>query len=264
MAYSLQVLGCGASTGVPVPGCLCAVCQSTDPRNSRFRTSARLIVPDGRSILIDASADLRTIALRYQIRSVDAVLFTHAHADHILGIDDLRSFNFAQKAAIPCFGSRHTLQRIESFFDYIFDPDPNYKGGGLARLTSTELQWGVAVEICGVRVTPVELLHGDTPVTGFRFGNVAWAPDCNAIPAHSRELLRNLDVLFLNALRYEPHATHFSFAESIDVARELAPRQCYFIHMTHAIDYETSMATLPSGVALATDGLTVPIRFDHA
>jgi phosphoribosyl 1,2-cyclic phosphate phosphodiesterase len=253
------LLGSGTSTGVPMPGCVCEVCTSTDPRNQRCRTSAYLHTDAG-GILIDASTDLRHQALRWDVRRVDSVLFTHAHADHILGIDDLRVFNFVQKSSIPCYGSGKTLEGIRKMFGYLFDRDPLYEGGALARLELIEIEHSTPFVVQGLEIQPFELLHGRLPVTGYRFGPVAYATDCSAIPAESMEMLRGVKYLFLDGLRYEPHPTHLSIPEAIEIANALEAEQTWLIHTTHNVDYERVSADLPPGIALGYDGLE--INFD--
>jgi len=252
-----QILGCGTSTGVPVPGCRCAVCRSPDPKNKRLRTSAIVRAADGRTLLIDASTDLRQQALQHGVDRVDGVLFTHAHADHILGTDDLRSFNFILKRRIPCFGTAPTLAEIRRFFNYIFDPSPDYQGGALAQLDLHEIAPDTPFEAAGFTVQPFPLLHGATAVTGFRFGDLAYATDCNVVTPVARETLRGVRYLILDALRYEAHRTHFTIPEAIEVAQSIRAERTILVHMTHTIDYATVTAKLPPGVELGYDGLTL-------
>lgn len=251
----LTILGSGTSTGVPLPGCTCAVCRSTNPRNKRLRTSALLSTEHGKNILIDASTDLRQQALTHGIARVDAVLFTHAHADHILGIDDLRAFNFVQKAAIPCYGTGRTLNDIKKVFHYIFNPDPSYKGGGLARLELHEVAEKALLSLAGAELQLFPLLHGHLRVSGFRVGKLAYATDVKEIPAESREFLAGLKYLILDGLRFEPHSTHLTIPEAIEVSREIGAELTYLIHMTHTIDHDEVNAKLPPNVRLAYDGL---------
>ncbi|NDC39575.1 MAG: MBL fold metallo-hydrolase, partial [Proteobacteria bacterium] len=255
----LQILGSGTSTGVPIPGCGCAVCSSPEPKNKRTRTSAALWLDDGRTILIDASPDLRAQCLSHGVKRVDAVLFTHAHADHILGIDDLRAFNFIQRSAISCYGSIQTLAEISRFFSYILTPDSNYEGGALARLNLNNLQPYATLDL-GVQIQTFTLLHGKTEVTGYRFGSVAYATDCNGIPDRSLEVLRGIETLVIDGLRYEPHRTHFTIPEAIDAAASVGAKRTILTHLTHAIDHESVTATLPVGVELAFDGLSIEVN----
>lgn len=255
----LRILGSGTSTGVPIPGCECAVCLSPEPKNKRTRTSAAICLDDGSAILIDASPDLRQQCISHQIKRVSAVLFTHAHADHILGIDDLRAFNFIQRTIIPCYGNAATLAEISRFFSYIFNPDPLYEGGALARLKLHEIAPFGEVNL-GTKIQSFELMHGRTNVTGFRIGSVAYATDCNCIPERTNELLRGVDTLVIDGLRYEPHRTHFTIPEAIDAAAKIGVRRTILIHLTHSIDHEAVQATLPVGVELAYDGMRIDIE----
>lgn len=256
----LMILGCGTSTGVPVPGCRCAVCRSGKPRNQRFRTSALVTAGPENYILIDATADLRSQALRFDIPRVDAVLYTHAHADHILGTDDLRSFNFVTRRPIACFATATTFRGLQATFPYIFNKDPYYEGGLLAQLTVHEVSAGKDFEAAGLTVRPFRLEHGRTEVFGFRFGDLAYATDCNRIPEESLEILRGVKYLILDGLRYQEHRTHFTIPEAIQVATELEIPCTYLTHMTHSVDYDEVSAQLPGHVRLAYDGLE--IEFD--
>lgn len=254
-ASSVTIIGCGTSTGVPVLGCKCGVCQSTHPRNKRHRTSALVRLWNGKSIVIDTSADFRTQALVYGIEHVDAVLYTHAHADHIMGMDDLRGYNFSHQHSIPCFGEAQTLETLRQTFRYIFEPDPTYEGGMLPQLSLHEVKAGTAFDVCGTRVLPLSLQHGKASVLGFRMGDFAYCTDCKRIPENSLQLLRGVKTLVLDALRYESHRTHLTIPESISLSRQIGAQQTYFVHMTHTVDYDTVSAALPAGIALAYDGL---------
>lgn len=253
----IKILGSGTSTGVPVPSCRCRVCCSGHPRNERLRTSALITVSDAQNILIDTTTDLRQQALRWDIRSVSSVLFTHAHADHIFGIDDLKSFNFTKRGVIPCFGQKETLDVIRKSFSYIFEPDPDYRGGMLPDLTLNEIEDTALFEVCGSKVQAFPLLHGHMKVLGYRFGELAYATDCKAIPAASKEILKGVRYLILDGLRYEPHFTHFTIPEAINAAQEIGAEMTYLIHMTHTVDHDEVSAKLPRGVALAYDGLEI-------
>lgn len=258
--HTLTVLGCGTSTGVPIAGCDCQVCTSADPFNARMKTSAWISSAAGASVLIDASTDLRHQALRAKISTIDAVLFTHAHSDHILGTEDLRPFSFRRKEPIPCYGTPETLAAIEKVFSYVFDPDPNYEGGTLARLSLVPLQDSLPpISIADLTAQPFRLRHGKFEVIGYRFGDLAYATDCNAIPDESQEIIHGVKTLILDALRFTPpHKTHFIVEDAIEVARALGAEQTYFIHMTHSVDYTSGNSQLPDGFAFAHDGLTVP------
>lgn len=251
---SITILGSGTSTGVPMIGCQCEVCSSKDKRNRRSRSSI-LISVNGGNILVDTSTDLRYQSLKNNIKSLEAVLFTHHHADHVHGIDDLRSFNFIQKREIACYGNKKTLDRIRIMFSYIFDGAPS--SGGIPKLRLEEVD--APFEVMGEKIIPVEVSHGDDPVFGYRISNVAYITDCSGISDKSMELLRGLDLLILGALRYRPHDKHFSIDEAKAVVEQLHPKRTVFTHMGHEIDYEKTSAELPSGIELAYDGMTLDI-----
>ena len=208
-------LGTGTSTGVPVIGCDCATCRSTDGRDRRWRPSVYLQLDNDLSVLIDASPDLRAQALRFDVRRVDMILFTHGHADHVLGLDDVRIYNFRQRGVIPCFGDARTLAGVRRMFAYVFDPSTP-RGGGLPQLAL----WPVSgpFSVAGRTIVPVPLRHGTLPVFGYRLGALAYLTDCNAIPDASWPLLEGLDVLVLDALRQRPHSTHFNVEQAVEAA----------------------------------------------
>lgn len=251
----IKVLGCGTSTGVPIPGCNCPVCTSGKPRNERMRTSSIITTEGGKHILIDATTDLRHQALKHGITHVDAVLFTHSHADHIFGIDDLRVFNYVQRSSIPCYGSTRTLGEIKRCFSYAFDPDERYEGGSLPELTLIPIDEETPFEVLGCRIQPFPMLHGKTPVTGFRFGELAYATDVNFLPPFATEKLRGVRYLFLDGLRFEPHPTHYTITEAQKIAEDLGVEETFLIHMSHTVDYDDASKKLRPGVSLAYDGL---------
>ena len=240
-------------------GCGCAVCLSTNPRDARLRPSILVEVERGPRVLVDTTPDLRQQALRHGVSEVDGVIYTHAHADHILGLDDLRRFNLERGGPVPCYATAETWETIRHVFSYAFDGLPRL-GGGVPRIAIHEITGPVVVG--GLTVRPVPLLHGRMPVLGLRFGNFAYLTDCNQIPDASWALLEDLDTLVLDALRDKPHTTHFTLDEAIAAARRIGARQTYFTHMTHELGYETTNARLPGGIALAYDGQTIDIRVD--
>lgn len=254
----LIFLGTGTSHGVPVIGCGCPTCLSPNSKNRRTRCSVVLGLPEG-NLLIDTAPDLRMQLLREGIGVIHSVLYTHEHADHLFGLDDLRIFADYLGHDLPVHCDRHVDARIRKVFDYAFDPQTrHYPAGGLPRLVLLPVATE-PVDILGVQVTPVPLRHGRYPVLGYRFGNVAYCTDTNGIPPSSIELLQGLDVLILDALRHRPHPTHFSLAEAIETARQLAPRRILFTHICHDLEHEETNANLPAGMELAYDGMQVPL-----
>ncbi|HEV3141494.1 MAG TPA: MBL fold metallo-hydrolase [Vicinamibacterales bacterium] len=261
----VTVLGSGTSHGVPSIGCDCAVCRSSDPRDRRLRPSILIELSNGaaapfasgvRSILVDTSTDLREQAIRSGVRRVDAILFTHSHADHVMGIDDVRRYNQMQKEAIPCYADEATLRSLRQMFAYIFDP-PKQVGGGLPQLSLFRI--GGPFVLGGSEIVPVPLMHGSLPVLGFRIGGFAYLTDCNRIPDDSWPLLTGVRVVILDALRHRPHSTHFSVGESIAIAEKIGVERAYFTHICHDLPHAATNASLPAGVELAYDGLTLEI-----
>jgi phosphoribosyl 1,2-cyclic phosphate phosphodiesterase len=271
LSLKVTVLGSGTSYGVPMIGCDCDVCRSTDPRDNRSRPSILLEVEDDagvpaspgfavatRHILIDTSTDLRAQALRFDVRRVDAVLFTHSHADHIFGLDEVRRFNKLQKAAIPCFVDAATAGDLKRTFAYIFNRDTP-KGGGIPKIVLQQI--GGPFCLGRLEVVPVPLLHGTRPILGFRIGTFAYLTDCSAIPEPSYDLLAGVRTLILDALRDRPHTTHFSVPEALAATARIGAERTYFTHISHELPHAATCARLPRGVELAYDGLelTVPL-----
>ncbi len=257
----VTLLGTGTSTGIPVIGCTCRVCQSEDPRDKRLRCACFIEV-DGIHILIDAGPDFRVQALQNNLPKIDAVLITHHHFDHVVGLDDLRPFLFWNREPIPCFADNSTSDVLRKMFWYIFE-DGSYPG--VAKLDLHEIEDAFQVssryeDLPPVKVTPIETFHGKMPILGFRIGNFAYLTDTNHIPEESFPLLEGLDVLVLDALRHEPHRTHFTIEEAINTARKIGPRHTYFTHMTHSILHAEEDAKLPEGVSLGYDGLTFTVN----
>jgi len=272
----VTVLGSGTSHGVPSIGCDCAVCRSTDPKDRRMRPSILIEVTDAdsppasrtsdgrpaavaaavRSILVDTSTDLRAQALAYDVRRVDAILFTHSHADHVFGLDDVRRYNQMQQAAIPCFADADTLDSLKRMFSYVFDP-PRQKGGGVPQISIFRIAGPFTLG--GVEIVPVPLFHGRLPVLGFRVGAFAYLTDCNRIPDESWPLLDGVQTLILDALRHRPHSTHFSVSEALAASARLGAARTYFTHICHDLGHAATNAQLPAGVELAYDGLVLEI-----
>jgi len=254
----LTILGCGTSTGVPLIHCHCPVCRSRDPKNKRLRASAWLEI-GSKSFLIDTSTDFRAQALRTPIPRIDAVFYTHPHADHVHGIDDLRSFNFIQKESIPLYGNAWTCRELRQKFKYIFSPRP-VEGGGVPELSlhmiSTQNE---SFEVCGIKVIPISLSHGSKETVGYRFESLAYLTDCSDIAPSALKKLQGLKVLILDCLRLEPHNTHLNLEQALEVVAELSPKKTYLTHLGHDFDYRKTSKKLPKGVALAYDGLKISL-----
>jgi phosphoribosyl 1,2-cyclic phosphate phosphodiesterase len=251
----IVILGSGTSMGVPTLGCTCRVCTSTDPRDRRTRPSAA-IRWNGRCVLIDTGPDFRQQALREGVVQVDAVLYTHAHADHILGLDDLRPISFRRTEKIPLYADDAAALVIERVFDYTFAPEAQYPTR--ARVEMHRL--GESVELEGAVFQRIPLMHGDLEVAGFRFGNAAYLTDVSEIPERSLPLLRNLDVLVLDALRRRPHPSHATLDQALESVRILGPRRAYFTHMSHDLHHADTEHALPEHIRLAYDGLHIPFE----
>jgi phosphoribosyl 1,2-cyclic phosphate phosphodiesterase len=254
----MVVLGTGTSVGVPAIGCGCDVCQGGDPRNNRTRCSVILGLPEG-NLLVDTSPDMRAQLLREQIGLVHAVLYTHEHADHIFGLDDLRLIPFYIGGPVPLYCEEKVERRIRHSFDYAFSDEPETHAGSRPRLVFERIGADPFM-LLGEKITPIPLHHGPRyEVFGFRFGNVAYCTDTNDVPKESLELLRGLDTLIIDALRLTPHATHFSLDEAVAVAKELEPRMTYLTHMSHDIDYQQASRLLPPNIRPAHDGLRIEL-----
>jgi phosphoribosyl 1,2-cyclic phosphate phosphodiesterase len=255
----MVLLGTGTSVGVPMIGCGCPVCTSDNPRNRRTRCGVALGLPHG-NLLIDTPPDLRQQLLRERIGVVHAVLYTHEHADHIFGLDDLRLMQFYLGGPVPMYCEPAVERRIRKSFDYAFQPPDGKHRGAIPQLAMHPIDLA-PFEVLGAEVTPIRLEHGvAAPVLGFRFGNVAYCTDCNAIPPASMERLAGLDLLVLDCLRRKPHATHFSLDEALEVASQLAPKRTLLTHLSHELEHDATSAELPPGVELAYDGLEVELK----
>jgi phosphoribosyl 1,2-cyclic phosphate phosphodiesterase len=252
---SILVLGSGTSMGVPMVGCHCKVCTSSDQRDKRLRPSVLLRLGDNR-VLIDTSPDFRFQALHFGIDRIDAILYTHSHADHILGLDDVRPFNFLQRQEIPIFASPASWDVIERTFQYVFDKSPTESSRPRLKPNLFDTD---PFCVAGMQFHPVRVAHGKATVHGFRFGDCAYLTDHSSIPDDSLEKLYGLDVMFLDALRHNPHPTHSTVDESLRTVELLKPKRAYFTHISHDLLHATVDARLPEGVHLAYDGLEIPI-----
>ncbi len=250
----ITFLGTGTSHGVPMIGCDCSVCTSDDPRDKRTRPSI-VVDFDGPIFLVDTGPELRLQCVANRITTVDAVLLTHAHADHVAGLDDLRRFNWLRGAALDCYGTAATLDTVRRMFAYVFEDDPDYPSYKPALKLHTI--GDQPFELFGRTVIPLPLRHGPLPVLGFRFGNVAYCTDCNLIPDETLERMQDLDVLILDALRRRPHPTHFNLEEAVAAAGRVGARRTLFTHIAHELKHAETNEKLPAGMALAYDGQVV-------
>lgn len=250
MKATLTVLGSGTSMGVPTIGCNCKVCTSPDAHDRRTRPSIMLEY-GGHVVLIDSTPDFREQALRERITRLDAVLYTHAHADHILGLDDLRPLTFKREQKLPLYADEDTAKIIERMFAYVFDPHSTYS----TRPQVTLHRLNGALVLFGAKFQPLRVLHGDSAITAYRFGTAAYLTDFRSIPDATMSALHGLDILFLDALRRRPHPTHSSLDESLQVVEKLAPKRAFFVHMSHELGHEETNASLPAHIRLAHDGL---------
>jgi phosphoribosyl 1,2-cyclic phosphate phosphodiesterase len=255
----LTFLGTGTSFGIPQVGCECAVCRSADPRDRRSRCGA-VVEAGGTTLLIDTPPELRLQLLAAGVRWVDAVLYTHEHADHLNGIDDLRIFSMQGRRALPCYGPPETLERLRLGFRYIFDDEvPVLEGTSKPHLELHPLQAGVPVEIAGVQVLPLAFEHGFLRVFGYRMGSLAYITDVKSVPPAAFPLLGGLKVLVLNALWWRPHPTHLSIGEAVETARLIGADRTFLTHITHETGHAELESRLPPGVAPAYDGLTIEV-----
>ncbi len=248
-SIDIIILGSGTSTGIPVVGCRCPVCLSADPHNQRTRCSL-LISFRGRNILIDTATDLRQQALREDIRRIDAVLYTHCHADHLHGIDDLRGFNLRSQEPIPLYGSPRTVDKIRRGFGYIFAHDE--PAGFIPRLELHPVE--EEFELFGLKFQPIPMEHGWIKSYGYRCGPLAYLTDCNYIPPSSLALLQNLDLLILDGLRFTPHRTHFNIPQAVAMAQRIGAGKTLLTHLSHEVDHPLHDRQLPGGIKLAYDG----------
>ncbi len=249
------MLGCATSTGVPIAGCNCSVCQSDNPKNKRTRSSI-FIQKDDINILIDSSTDLRFQTLNNNITRINAVLYTHSHADHTHGIDDLRTFNFINRMEISCFGNELTINNIKNNFKYIFDNITS--AGGKPRLILNTVNKIFKFE--SIEIIPIDINHANWIILGYRIGKMAYLTDCSGIPAESVKKLQNLELLIIGALRYSPHTAHFSVEQAVEAIEMIKPRKAVLTHMGHELDYDILKKQLPKNIVPGFDGMIINIK----
>lgn len=248
----VTILGCGTSTGAPLLTCRCETCLSKNPRNHRLRAS--IVIQAGRKVfLIDTSPDLRSQALHNKLHWIDAVLYTHPHADHLHGIDELRTYNFLMGRSIPVYANEWTLKEVKKKFGYIFQN--TQEGGGKPHLSLHCIEKPTAIG--GVKVIPLPVIHGKWEVLGYRIKDIAYITDCSYVPDATLKLLRKLDVLVLDCLRYTNHPTHLNVDQALELAKKIGARRTYFTHMGHEIEYQRFAKSLPRGMFPAYDGLVI-------
>ena len=259
-SLNITFLGTGTSQGVPVIGCHCEVCTSNDPRDQRLRSSL-LVNAEGKNLVIDTGPDFRQQMLREKIHRLDAVLITHGHKDHIGGMDDLRAFNYLRKDAVDVYARPEVQVDIRREFFYAFHEN-KYPGVPEIRLHTIP---SLLFYIDGLAVLPIELLHHRLPVVGFRIGNMAYLTDASSIPDPSIELLKNLDILIINALRIQPHISHFHLEGALAIIERLKPARAYLTHISHKMGLHAEIEKiLPSGVSQAFDGLNLQCQYNLA
>ena len=253
----VTVLGCGTSTGVPAIGCYDPVCISKNPRNKRLRPSI-LIQTDESTLLIDTSPDLRQQALKHNLNKIDAVIYTHFHADHTFGIDDLRVFNMIMKKTIPCYAYDNTLKVLKQNFQYIFGKDNEHKGFK-PRLTLNEIKNKLFVA-ANFTIMPIELDHAGTKVMGIRIGDFVYATDCSSISEPSLKKMQGVKILIIDALRHRPHPSHLTVEQAVKISKYLGPEKTFFTHTNYELEYEETNRTLPDNIEMAYDGLRFQIN----
>jgi len=250
----LTFLGTGTSHGIPVIGCPCSVCTSPNPKNKRTRSSI-FLKQQGVHLLIDTATEFRLQALANQIERVDGVLYTHCHADHVFGFDDLRVFGYRQQQPVPVYGNEPTIGELRSVFSYAFRK--TQEGGGKPQVETIAVDGPFVFQ--GVEITPIPVFHGELPIFGYRIGKMAYVTDCSRMPRESLALLDGLDVLILGVVRYEPHSTHMHVEQALKLVERLRPKRTFFTHLSHLLDHDEVNRSLPPGVELAFDGLRITV-----
>jgi phosphoribosyl 1,2-cyclic phosphate phosphodiesterase len=252
----LTMLGVGSSAGTPAVGCNCATCTSNDPRNKRTRCSSLITLDSGENILIDTGPDLRNQALRENIKRVDAVLYTHTHADHLHGIDDLRAFCQIQRKQIPLYAKDDAVEHIKQKFGYVLRDPSDFWEMPVLRIESVD----VPFKLFGAQITPIPVMHGRSNIFGYRVGNIAYLTDVSEIPESSFALLQDLDVLLIDCLRETSHPTHINIEQSLACIGRIKAKQSYMIHMTHDLEYTSLTNKLPQSVFVGFDGLKLQLN----
>ncbi|WP_300369823.1 MBL fold metallo-hydrolase [Brachyspira sp.] len=250
----ITFLGTGTSDGVPMIGCKCKVCTSKDKRDKRTRSSI-LIKNNNKNYVVDTSADFRQQMLREKIDSLEAVFYTHSHADHTSGIVDLRALNFIMHTSIDCYGNKYTMDNLREKYDYFFNPVQ--VGGGLPQVVFHHIENEMIFN--DIKVTPIPIIHGVLHILGYRFNNFTYITDASYISEESLKLLEGTEILVLNGLRYRPHHTHLSLQESVNIADRLGVKKAYFTHMTHDVLHRHLERELPANMYPAYDGLVIEI-----
>ena len=252
----ITVLGAGSSAGTPVIGCECTVCHSSNLKNKRSRCSSIITLDNGSNILIDTSPDFKMQAMREKINKIDAVLFTHHHADHCHGIDDLRAYCQKYKQAIPIFANENTMKELKLKFNYAIREESQF-------WETPVLQANIVngpFHIEETQIIPLPVIHGRMEILGYRLGNLAYITDVSEIPESTLDLLQGVDILLLDCLRYEPHFSHYGFKQSLEMSEKIKAKRTFFIHMTHDIEYDAVSSDLPDNVYLAYDGLQLNLN----
>lgn len=256
---NVTVLGCGTSHGVPMIGCECAVCSSTDPHNKRLRPSILVTTDIGENIIVDTPPEMRLALIANNVRSLSSILMTHSHADHIFGMDDVRPFNYRQGAAVPIFAEATVREDIRRIFEYAFKSGPI--GGGRPQIELRDAVPLVPIVLAGITVFPLRVFHGNLPVLAFKFGaHFAYVTDVSSIPPETVPHLMNLDLLLLDAVRREKHETHFNLEEALAAIRMLKPKRAFLTHLSHDFDFNATNRELPDGVQLTYDGAVYEVQ----
>ncbi len=250
----ITFLGTGTSIGVPMIGCDCPTCSSSDPKNRRYRSSIYIEI-DNLKLLIDTPPEMRLQFLENNITEVNSILFTHAHADHIMGFDDIRAINRLQQEEIPCYGNQDTIKEIERIFDYIFNT--SQIGGGIPRVILNTVN--LTFKISNVTIIPLPVKHGELDILGYKIGEMAYITDCSHIPSSTMNLLSNIEVLIIDALRYKPHPTHMNIEEVLSIIDKLKVNKAYLTHLSHDLEHNNVNKKLPANVQLAYDKFRIKV-----